>query len=87
MECANLQASEIDLIIVATTTPDMAFPSTACLVQEKIGAVNACAFDISAACSGFVYGLTIAKQFIETNCYRNILVIGAEVLFKGFRLY
>ncbi|MDB8789760.1 ketoacyl-ACP synthase III [Romboutsia sp. 1001216sp1] len=80
MECANLQASEIDLIIVATATPDMAFPSTACLVQEKIGAVNACAFDISAACSGFVYGLTIAKQFIETNCYRNILVIGSEVL-------
>lgn len=60
MECANLQASEIDLIIVATATPDMAFPST--------------------ACSGFVYGLTIAKQFIETNCYKNILVIGAEVL-------
>jgi len=80
IKCANLTPQDIDLIIVATATPDMAFPATACLVQENIGATNAAAFDISVACSGFIYGITIAKQFIETKMYKNILVIGAEVL-------
>ena len=80
IKCANLTPQDIDLIIVATATPDMSFPATACLVQENIGATNAAAFDISVACSGFVYGITIAKQFIETKMYKNILVIGAEVL-------
>lgn len=80
IECANLKAEDIDLIIVATATPDMVFPSTACLVQEKIGAIKAAAFDISAACSGFIYGITIAKQFVENSMYKNILVIGAETL-------
>lgn len=82
IECANLTPQDIDLIIVATATPDMAFPSTACLVQENIKAKNAAAFDISVACSGFIYGITIAKQFVLTNMYKNVLVIGSEVLSK-----
>ncbi|MGL4914247.1 MAG: beta-ketoacyl-ACP synthase III [Romboutsia sp.] len=82
MKCANLNPQEVDLIIVATATPDMIFPSTACLVQENIGAINAAAFDISVACSGFIYAMTIAKQFVENNTYKNILVIGAETLSK-----
>ncbi|UNC92758.1 beta-ketoacyl-ACP synthase III [Candidatus Contubernalis alkaliaceticus] len=77
-----LSADRIDLIIVATITPDMFFPSTACIVQDRIGAVNAAAFDISAACTGFIYGLSIAKQFIKTKTYRYILVIGVEVMSK-----
>lgn len=76
IECANLTPQDIDLIIVATATPDMTFPSTACLVQENIKAKNAAAFDISAACSGFIYSITIAKQFVQTNMYKNVLVIG-----------
>ncbi|MBO3444205.1 MULTISPECIES: beta-ketoacyl-ACP synthase III [Clostridia] len=80
IECANLTPKDIDLIIVATATPDMIFPSTACLVQENIGASNAAAFDISVACSGFIYGMTIAKQFVDTKMYKNVLVIGAETL-------
>lgn len=80
IECAKLTSKDIDLIIVATATPDMIFPSTACIVQENIGASNAAAFDISVACSGFIYGITIAKQFIETGTYKNVLVIGAEIL-------
>ncbi|WP_042271821.1 beta-ketoacyl-ACP synthase III [[Clostridium] dakarense] len=80
IECANLTPKDIDLIIVATATPDMIFPSTACLVQENIGASNAAAFDISVACSGFLYGMTIAKQFVDTKMYKNVLVIGAETL-------
>ncbi len=79
---ANLKSEEVELIIVATITPDMPFPSTACLVQEKIGAKNAVCFDISAACSGFIYGLDIAYQFISCGTYKNALVIGAEVLSK-----
>lgn len=79
---AGLTAKEIDLIIVATITPDMIFPSTACIVQSAIGAVNAAAFDINAACSGFVYGLVVANQFISTGLYKNILLIGAEVMSK-----
>jgi 3-oxoacyl-[acyl-carrier-protein] synthase-3 len=79
---ANTLPEEIDLIIVATITPDMHFPSTACIVQMNIGAKNAAAFDLGAGCSGFIYGLTVAKQFVETGMYKKILVIGAEALSK-----
>lgn len=80
LEHANISPEEIDLIIVATATPDMFFPSTACIIQSKIGAKNAAAFDISAACSGFVYGITVANKFIATGQYKNALVIGTETL-------
>ena len=71
---------DIDLIIVATTSPDRIMPSTACSVQERLGCINATAFDISAACSGFVYGLIIANSLLKTNEKFRALVIGAEVL-------
>ncbi len=77
---AGLKAEDIDLIIVATITPDMFFPSTACLVQHKLGCRHVPAFDISVACSGFVYGIAIANQFISSGVYRHALVIGAEKL-------
>lgn len=77
---ADLDAEEVELIIVATITPEMVFPSTACFVQDMIGAQNAWAFDLAAACSGFVYGLSIVQQFIHAGRYRNALVIGAETL-------
>jgi len=77
---AKLKAIELDLIIVATITPDMQFPSTACFVQAKIGAKTAACFDISAACAGFVYALATAHQFISSGLYKNALVIGTEVL-------
>ena len=77
---AGLDPQDIDLIIVATSTPDMIFPATACLVQKNIGASNASAFDLEAACTGFIYGITVASQFIETGYYKNILVIGVDVL-------
>ncbi len=80
LNAANLKASEIDLIITATLTPDKLMPSTASQVQRKINAKNAAAFDIAAACSGFIYGITIADQFIKSGLYQNILVIGAETL-------
>jgi 3-oxoacyl-[acyl-carrier-protein] synthase-3 len=80
MERAGVTAEQIDLIIVATITPDMVFPSTACLVQRKIGARRAAAFDLEAACSGFIYGLEIAQQFIMSRTYDTVLVIGAEKL-------
>jgi 3-oxoacyl-[acyl-carrier-protein] synthase-3 len=80
MEKAKVSAAEIDLIVVATITPDMPFPSTACLVQQKIGARRAAAFDLEAACSGFIYGLEIAQQFIMSRTYDTVLVIGAEKL-------
>lgn len=80
LDDAGIRPSEVDAIIVATITPDMIFPSAACLVQDKIGARNAVAFDISAGCSGFVYGVTLARSLIESGTYRNILVVGAEVL-------
>lgn len=79
---ADTLPEEIDLIIVATVTPDMNFPSTACIVQMNIGAKNAAAFDLGAGCSGFIYGLTVAKQFVETGMYKKVLVIGAETLSK-----
>jgi 3-oxoacyl-[acyl-carrier-protein] synthase-3 len=77
---AGMKPEELDLIIVATITPEMVFPSTACFVQNAIGAVNAWAFDLSAACSGFVYGLSIAQQFIGAGRYLTAMVIGAETL-------
>ncbi len=80
LENAGITAEEIDLIIVATVTPDMFFPSTACFVQTKIGAHKAACFDVSAACSGFLYALEIAQQFITSNTFNTILVIGAEKL-------
>jgi 3-oxoacyl-(acyl-carrier-protein) synthase III len=77
---AGIGPEQLDLIIVATVTPDMIFPSTACIVQKNIGAVHAAAFDVEAACTGFIYGITMAAQFIETGFYNNVLVIGADVL-------
>lgn len=74
----NMSADEIDLIVVATITPDMFFPSTACLVQEKIGAKKAWGFDLSAACSGFVFSLVTASQFVETGAYKKVIVVGAD---------
>ncbi|MFH1429236.1 MAG: beta-ketoacyl-ACP synthase III [Candidatus Margulisiibacteriota bacterium] len=80
---AGIKAEQIDLIILATSTPDFInFPSTACVVQEKLGAVNSAAFDLSAACSGFVYALTTADQYIRSGMYKTILVIGADTLSK-----
>lgn len=79
---AGIRAEEIGLIIVATVTPDQFFPSTACLVQNKIGAVNAAAYDISAACSGFIYALSNAWQYIRCGVYRYVLIIGADALSK-----
>ena len=77
---AKVNASEIELIIVTTVTPDMFFPATACIIQDKIGATNAAAFDLNAACSGFVYGLSVAEQFIKTGVYRRILLIATEAM-------
>ena len=71
---------DIDLIIVATVTPDMVFPSTACVIQEKIGASKAWGFDLSAACSGFLYALSTGVQFIETGAYKRVLVVGTDVM-------
>ena len=80
MEKAGITADQIDLIIVATITPDMLFPSTAALVQNKLGARKAAAFDIEAACSGFIYAMEIGQQFIMSRTYETVLVIGAERL-------
>ncbi|SHI65838.1 3-oxoacyl-[acyl-carrier-protein] synthase-3 [Clostridium amylolyticum] len=79
---ASVKAEEIELIIVATVTPDMFTPSTACIVQNKIGAFKASAFDINAACSGFIYGVDVAKSLLGCGRFRNALVIGAECLSK-----
>jgi 3-oxoacyl-[acyl-carrier-protein] synthase III len=79
LTAAELSALDIDLLIVATTTPDMIFPSTACIVQNKLGARNAVAFDIQAVCSGFVYALSIADKMVASGAYKNALIIGAEV--------
>lgn len=80
MKKAGVRPEEIDLIIVATITPDMPFPSTACLVQQKIGAYRSAAFDIEAACSGFIFALEVGQQFIMSRTYNTVLVIGAEKL-------
>jgi 3-oxoacyl-[acyl-carrier-protein] synthase III len=80
MDQAQVTPEEIDLIIVATVTPDMAFPATACWVQKNLGAINAACFDVSAACSGFLYAVEIAQQFISTHVYNTILIVGADKL-------
>ncbi|MBS4188869.1 ketoacyl-ACP synthase III [Bacillus sp. FJAT-49705] len=77
---ANISPEDIDLILVATVTSDHPFPSVACFLQERLGAFNAAAMDISAACAGFMYGMITAKQFIETGAYKHILVVGVEKL-------
>ena len=79
LEAADVDAASIDLIIVATSTPDMVFPSTACLVQQKLGVAGCAAFDVQAVCSGFVYALTVADSMIRTGAATKALVIGAEV--------
>lgn len=82
LEVAKIQPEELDLIMVATITPEMVFPSTACFVQSRLKAKNAFAFDLGAACSGFVYGISIAQQYLQSGVYKNILIIGAETLTK-----
>lgn len=80
MEAAGVQASELDMIVLGTTTPNLIFPSTACLVQHRLGANGCAAFDVNAACSGFLFALSIADQFIRAGTCKTILVIGAETL-------
>jgi 3-oxoacyl-[acyl-carrier-protein] synthase III len=82
IENAGITPEELDLILVATVTPDQPFPSVACMLQEKIGAKNAAAMDISAACAGFMYGVITGGQFIQTGAYKNVLVVGVEKLSK-----
>ena len=74
----NIPAKDVDLIISATATPDMIFPSTACIIADKIGAINAFAYDLMAACSGFLYALSTASKFIETGTYKKVVVVGAD---------
>lgn len=82
LEHANIKAEELDLIIVATVTPDRPFPAVSCVIQERLGALNAAAMDVSAACTGFMYGIITGKQFIQTGDYKYVLVVGAEKLSK-----
>jgi 3-oxoacyl-[acyl-carrier-protein] synthase-3 len=82
LESANLSADEIDLILVATVTPDQPFPTVSCILQDRLGAKKAAAMDVSAACAGFMYGMVTAKQFIESGAYKNVLVVGVEKLSK-----
>ncbi len=79
---AGVAPGDLDLIIVATVTPDHAFPATACLIQRELEAWGAAAFDLEAACTGFIYGLSIADQFIRTGTYRTVLVVAADILSK-----
>jgi 3-oxoacyl-[acyl-carrier-protein] synthase-3 len=80
MEAAGISARDIDLIVLGTTTPDLIFPSTACLLQHRLGANGCAAFDVNAACSGFIYALTVANQFIRAGTVKTALVVGAETL-------
>jgi 3-oxoacyl-[acyl-carrier-protein] synthase-3 len=80
LEAAGVEASELDLIVLGTTTPDLVFPSTACLLQHRLGANGCAAFDVNAACSGFVYALTVADKFIASGAAKTVLVVGAETL-------
>ncbi len=79
LAAAGIAAADVDLIVVATTTPDMVFPSTACILQSKLGAAGGPAFDIQAVCSGFVYALTLADKMVASGAVRNALVVGAEI--------
>jgi 3-oxoacyl-[acyl-carrier-protein] synthase-3 len=78
LEKTNTLAEDIDLIICATATPDMIFPSTACIIADKVGAINAFAYDLMAACSGFLFALSTASKFIETGTYKKVIVVGAD---------
>ncbi|MBP9114583.1 MAG: beta-ketoacyl-ACP synthase 3, partial [Polyangiaceae bacterium] len=80
LEAAGCKASEIDLIIVATVTPDMPMPATAVFLQQKLGAGNCPAFDLTAACAGFIFGLSVADQFVKTGAAKRVLVVGVELL-------
>ncbi|MBB5015241.1 beta-ketoacyl-ACP synthase III [Rehaibacterium terrae] len=80
LEAAGVQASELDLIVLGTTTPDIVFPSTACLLQHRLGANGCAAFDVNAACSGFIYALGVAEKFIRSGAAKTALVVGAETL-------
>ncbi|HKL79130.1 MAG TPA: beta-ketoacyl-ACP synthase III [Mobilitalea sp.] len=82
LEAAKMDTKDIDLIICATITPDSFMPSVACIIQDKLGATNAAAFDLTAACTGLIYAIVIADQFIGSGMYKNILVVGAETLSK-----
>lgn len=80
LEAAGIEASQLDMIIVGTTTPDLIFPSTACLIQARLGATGSAAFDVNAACSGFLFALSVADKFIRSGDAKHVLVIGAETL-------
>lgn len=80
LEAAGVEAGDLDLIVVGTTTPDLVFPSTACLIQARLGALGCTAFDVNAACSGFIYALSVADKFIRSGDARTALVIGSETL-------
>jgi 3-oxoacyl-[acyl-carrier-protein] synthase-3 len=80
LQKANVSADELDLIIVPTVTPDMMFPSTACVIQNKIGATKAWGFDLSGACSGFLYALSVGSQFVENGQYKKIIVVGTDIM-------
>ncbi|PFN70876.1 beta-ketoacyl-ACP synthase III [Bacillus cereus] len=82
LEDAGVSGEDIDLILVATVTPDRAFPAVACVIQETIGAKHAAAMDVGAACAGFMYGMITAQQFIKTGTYKNVLVVGSDKLSK-----
>jgi len=82
LEDANVKVEDIDLVIVATITPDMFFPSTACIIQTKLGIKNAAIFDLNAACAGFIYSFSTAQQFLQTGTYKTALVIATETLSK-----
>ncbi|AMR01650.1 MULTISPECIES: beta-ketoacyl-ACP synthase III [Bacillus] len=82
LEDAGINGEDIDLILVATVTPDRAFPAVACVIQEAIGAKQAAAMDVGAACAGFMYGMITAQQFIQTGTYKNVLVVGSDKLSK-----
>jgi 3-oxoacyl-[acyl-carrier-protein] synthase III len=79
LEAADVQATDLDLIVVATSTPDFIFPSTACVLQAKLGAKGCAAFDVQAVCSGFIYALATADSFLKNGLYKKVLVVGAEV--------
>ncbi|MEJ8777491.1 beta-ketoacyl-ACP synthase III [Pseudogracilibacillus sp. ICA-222130] len=82
LKSAGKTAEEIDLILVATVTPDKSFPSVACMIQDRLGATNAAAMDLAAACAGFMYGVITGQQFIEAGAYKNVLVVGVDKLSK-----